>query len=51
MTAPDVLKLSLPHLDVTALSWGPPDGRLVLCLHGFPDSAWGWRKLAPLLAE
>lgn len=51
MTAPDVLKLNLPHLDVTALSWGPPDGRLVLCLHGFPDSAWGWRKLAPLLAE
>ncbi len=51
MTDPDVLKLSLPHLDVTALSWGPADGRLVLCLHGFPDSAWGWRKLAPLLAE
>ncbi|MGE0215490.1 alpha/beta fold hydrolase [Mycolicibacterium sp.] len=37
--------------DIAALSWGPPDGRLVLCLHGFPDSAWGWRALAPLLAE
>lgn len=51
MTAPEVLTLSLPHLDVTALAWGPADGRLVLCLHGFPDSAWGWRAMAPLLAE
>ncbi|WP_460356191.1 alpha/beta fold hydrolase [Mycobacterium sp. ZZG] len=51
MTAPQTLELDLPHLKVTALAWGPPDGRLALCLHGFPDSAWGWRKLAPLLAE
>ena len=51
MTDPQTLVLRLPHLDVTALSWGPPDGRLVLCLHGFPDSAWGWRTMAPILAE
>lgn len=51
MADPDVLKLRLPHLDVTALAWGPSDGRLALCLHGFPDSAWGWRKFAPLLAD
>ncbi|WNG88258.1 alpha/beta hydrolase [Mycobacterium sp. ITM-2016-00317] len=51
MSAPQTVELDLPHLKVTALAWGPPDGRLVLCLHGFPDSAWGWRKLAPLLAE
>lgn len=51
MTDPHVLTLRAPHLDVAALSWGPPDGRLALCLHGFPDSAWGWRKLAPLLAD
>ena len=51
VTGPQTLRLSLPNLDVAALSWGPPDGRLVLCLHGFPDSAWGWRKFAPLLAE
>ncbi len=51
MTDPQTLVLKLPHLDVTALSWGPADGRLVLCLHGFPDSAWGWRKMAPILAE
>ena len=48
---PQTLVLKLPHLDVTALAWGPPDGRLVLCLHGFPDSAWGWRNMAPILAE
>jgi pimeloyl-ACP methyl ester carboxylesterase len=29
---------------------GPEDGRLALCLHGFPDSAWTWRHLLPLLA-
>ncbi|MGB0971057.1 MAG: alpha/beta fold hydrolase [Mycobacterium sp.] len=51
MTDPETLVLKLPHLDVTALSWGPSDGRLVLCLHGFPDSAWGWRKTASILAE
>lgn len=26
-------------------------GPLALCLHGFPDSAWGWRLLLPELAE
>jgi pimeloyl-ACP methyl ester carboxylesterase len=29
---------------------GPADGPLVLCLHGFPDSAWTWRHLLPELA-
>lgn len=32
-----------------ALSWGPQDGPIALCLHGFPDTAHGWRKLAPRL--
>lgn len=26
-------------------------GPLALCLHGFPDSAWGWRHLLPDLAN
>ncbi|WP_421845474.1 alpha/beta fold hydrolase [Mycobacterium sp.] len=34
-----------------ALCWGPTDGRLALCLHGFPDSAHGWRLLGPMLAQ
>ena len=50
-TTPDQLTLELPHLRMHALAWGPADGRLALCLHGFPDSAWSWRKLGPMLAE
>jgi pimeloyl-ACP methyl ester carboxylesterase len=51
VTTAQRLVFDLPHLTIHALSWGPADGRLVLCLHGFPDSAWGWQKMAPLLAE
>lgn len=38
-------------LEVAYLTTGPEDGPLALCLHGFPDSAWTWRHLGPLLAE
>jgi pimeloyl-ACP methyl ester carboxylesterase len=34
-----------------ALSWGPDDAPIALCLHGFPDTAHGWRKVAPLLVD
>jgi pimeloyl-ACP methyl ester carboxylesterase len=47
---PDVLTIELPHLRVGALAWGPPDGRLALCLHGYPDTAWTWRHVGPALA-
>jgi len=47
---PEVLTLDLPHLRVSALAWGPPDGRLALCLHGYPDTAWTWRHVGPILA-
>ncbi len=33
------------------LEAGPSDGPLALCLHGFPDTAWTWRHLLPLLGE
>ncbi len=36
-------------LDVTYLAAGD-HGPLALCLHGFPDTAWGWRHLLPELA-
>ncbi len=33
------------------LQAGPQTGPLALCLHGFPDSAWTWRHLMPVLAD
>lgn len=30
---------------------GPADGPLALCLHGFPDTAYTWRHLMPVLAD
>ena len=48
-TEPLVVDLSLPHLRLSALTWGPEDGPLALCLHGFPDTPWCWRHLGPEL--
>ena len=45
------LDLDLPHVRLTALTWGPDDGPLALLLHGFPDTAHTWRHLGPALAE
>lgn len=39
-----------PTHRVAVLEWGPTTGPLVLALHGFPDTAWTWRRLAPMLA-
>ena len=33
------------------LEAGDPSAPLALCLHGFPDSAHGWRHLLPALAD
>lgn len=41
----------LPSHQVRVLEWGPPEGPLVLALHGFPDTALTWRRVAPLLAD
>lgn len=30
---------------------GPPDGPLVILLHGFPEFRWGWRKQIDALAD
>ncbi len=47
------LKTSVVHadgLDIAYLTSGT-EGPLALCLHGFPDSAHGWRHLLPALAD
>ena len=51
MTEPGWIDIPGPGVDLKALTWGPPDGPIALCLHGFPDTAYGWRKVAPRLAE
>jgi pimeloyl-ACP methyl ester carboxylesterase len=50
VTQPQLVEFDLPHLRMAALTWGPADGRLALCVHGFPDSAHSWRYVAPKLA-
>jgi pimeloyl-ACP methyl ester carboxylesterase len=37
-------------INFEALTWGPEEGPLALCLHGYPDTAWTWRHLGPALA-
>ncbi|WP_375234385.1 alpha/beta fold hydrolase [Mycobacteroides sp. CBMA 326] len=44
------LTLDLPNVRLQALTWGPQDGPLAICGHGFPDSAHTWRLLGPQLA-
>jgi pimeloyl-ACP methyl ester carboxylesterase len=51
VTQPRWIDVPGPEGDLKALTWGPPDGPIALCLHGFPDTAYGWRKVAPRLVE
>jgi pimeloyl-ACP methyl ester carboxylesterase len=47
---PEQVQVDLPNVRLTALTWGPADGPLALLLHGFPDTAYSWRHLGPVLA-
>ncbi|OBJ67018.1 alpha/beta fold hydrolase [Mycobacterium asiaticum] len=51
MSEPGWIDVKGPNGDLKALTWGPNDAPIALCLHGFPDTAYGWRKLAPRLAD
>jgi pimeloyl-ACP methyl ester carboxylesterase len=45
------LSLQANGLRFYAAACGPPDGPLVLLLHGFPEMSYGWRhQLAPMAA-
>ena len=48
---PQELTLELPWLRLTALAFGPPDGRPALALHGWLDNAASFTRLAPLLPD
>ncbi|MDN4160288.1 alpha/beta fold hydrolase [Nocardioides abyssi] len=50
-TAPETIEVPLPSVTLSCLAWGPADGPLAVLLHGFPDTAWTWRHLGPLLAD
>ena len=43
--------VELPSHRVRVLEWGSSTAPLVVALHGFPDTAWTWRRVAPRLAE
>ena len=46
----DELTVTANGLRVHALAAGPPDGSLVVCLHGFPEFSRSWRHQLPALA-
>ena len=47
MLEPDTIDVATPAVQLRVLSWGHEDAPIALCLHGFPDTAYGWRKVAP----
>ena len=51
MTAINHGTVSTNGVEFAYLSAGAPGSPLALCLHGFPDSAHGWRHQLPALAD
>lgn len=51
MTESGWIDVTAPTVQLRALTWGNPGAPIALCLHGFPDTAYSFRKLAPQLVE
>ncbi|WP_066807993.1 alpha/beta fold hydrolase [Mycobacterium lehmannii] len=51
MAEPELIEVDAPGVRLRALSWGTVGAPIALCLHGFPDTAHGWRNIAPLLVD
>ena len=49
MLEPDTIDVATPAVQLRVLSWGSEDAPIALCLHGFPDTACRWRKVAPFM--
>jgi pimeloyl-ACP methyl ester carboxylesterase len=47
----ETLRIPVGELVFDAVTSGPADGRLVLLLHGFPQTSWSWRGVWPALAD
>ena len=47
----DRLQLPVGEMTFDVLAEGPDDGRLVMLLHGFPQSAYEWRQQMSALAQ
>jgi len=55
MGQPGWVEVDAPSVTLRALMWKPrrdsKGAPIALCLHGFPDTAHGWRLVAPKLAS
>jgi pimeloyl-ACP methyl ester carboxylesterase len=51
VTEPESIDVATSSVQLRTLTWGPADAPIALCLHGFPDTAWSWRKVAPALVD
>src|SRR3954454_9540140 len=47
----EALEIPVGDMTFTARAAGPDTGRLVLLLHGFPESSWSWRSQLTALAD
>jgi pimeloyl-ACP methyl ester carboxylesterase len=45
----ETIELTANGFVFDAVADGPADGRLVVLLHGFPQTSWSWRHVIPLL--
>lgn len=44
-------QIEIPGLSIHVLQCGDPKNKMILLLHGFPELAFSWRKVIPLLAR
>lgn len=44
-------RIRVNNIELAYLSYGQAENPLILCLHGFPDSAHTWADMGPRLAE
>ena len=51
MAEPELIEVAAPTVQLRALAWGPSGAPIALCLHGFPDTAYTWRHVAPRLVD